>query len=651
MGGYSNPLGMWLIATLVCGLAVKRWYIAWCYTRQDVHYLVAMDIPFMLGVAGLYGYSVLVTLNMFSNKVGISSPELYFAHVVWLITFRFFFDYVYAYLCIYSLRPLCALMKLKMPAATLWVDNEWRQVPIEKIKVGDRIRVLAGDTIPVDGVIITGASSMNERQVTGMVTMVFKEPGDKVIAGTINLSGSCEIRAEKIGDQRLLAKIIALVRYAYMSKTSAFTTLVRHLDIFVMVIACLALTAFLIWVTVNSGHQWVNAVLAALSVVCIASMYMPLCALSIAYISGVGRALQEGIVVKHVKNFDLIRRVDLVVFDKTGTLTYGKYKIQKFEIVPQIEELFVRLHWTIPPHVSAQSYVKAIIRMIESKSDHAVASAVVEYLAEYILLPQSTIHEQDIEQFVALPGLGVRCLLHGHTIIIGSQKYMEQEGIALAVALDGGAALWAEVGKTVSFVAFDNQLIAYFSVSDTIRDGVSDTIALLKKNNIKTVLITGDAYTTGLAIAQLVGIDSVLAPIAPEDKALHIRRLRQQPHQVVAMVGDGIQDASALAGADVGIIFRNGIDTVLDFASIVFLREDMVLVARIITLAQLVMRTVYRILMISLTYNGIAISMAMGLWYVLTGNIVPPLYAAIIMITLSLFLMIYALRVQRAQLT
>lgn len=632
---FEHPFLIWLTATIVYLCGMRRWYV-FCWRQGG--YTVNVDLPILLGVTLLYCY-VTVSLLVAWYKDQTLVSNVYLCISTWLITFVLFFDYMRAYFWVYSLHALQVLMQLKPPVAMVLSDNGWQQVPTDQIKIGDRIHIASNEHIPVDGVILSGAASINERMVTGKVTMVFKEFGDRVFAGSISLSGSFEICAEKVGEHTFLTKIIVLVKQAVYSVGFIVNTVKKYTLIFVLTIIALAIVTLFIWLI---RSDLVNAFNAAVSVLCSAAVCAPFFVFIMILVVGIGHAAQIGILIKHVKMFFIARQINVLVLDKTGTLTYGKYKVQEFEFVNNLQEVLNSLQWPIPEHASAQSYVKAIICAVEALSEHAVASAVVEYLSEYKLL-MKTVLDKQIEKFETMPGLGVRCVVRGHTVIIGSRKYMEQEQISIDVAV--GVEAWAAESYTVSFIAFDNTLVAYFCVADAVREEASTVIKDLKAKGIKIVLITADDHVTANAVAQSVGIDHVLASIMPQDKAAHVRAL-QQNNQVVAMVGDGIQDTLLLAAADVGIAFRNGIDNTLDVADIVLLRDDMTLVPKIISQAQRIMKAVYQNIVMTFVYNAIAIPLAMGIWYLLFGNMLSPLYAGLAMITFNLLLMLHGLRVR-----
>jgi len=639
---FVNPLIAWIIATIICFFAARRLY-TYCW-GQCTKYSANADILIFVAAIIMYGYSIILMLVAWQSHRTVTSSELYFNTSVSLMTFMLLFDYMRGYFCIYSLRPLQNLMRLQSEMVTIWHDNEWRQVPVDQLTVGDRIQVTAGDYIPVDGLILNGAASIDEYELIGRKTMVFKDTGDRVLAGTVSMSGSFEMSVDKVGEHTLLAKIIKRLKQAEMTTISVADMVGKHESIFVLMGFLLAIFTFFIWFLVGPAPQWLYAIFVMSSVLSIVSVCAPLLALVMAIVAGIGYAAQMGMLIKNARVFDVARRIGIVVFDKTGTLTYGKYKVQAFELVSHVKEIFATLQWPVPSHLSPESYVKTIIHAVESRSDHAVARAVIDYLSEYQLLLKAAFKEQDIEGFEVLPGLGVRCFIQGHQVLIGSKKFLEQEKISVALALDGGSEMWVALAHTVSFVAFDNQLVVYFCVADSVREGVSEVIAQLKAQGIRTILITADDHVTANAIAQRVGIDQVLARVMPQDKADDVRKLESDSNLVVAMVGDGIQDASMLAAADVGIAFCSGMDNTAEPADIILLREDMALVPKIIAQSQTVMRTIYHILVIGLMYNSILIPMAMGIWYLLFGSILSPFYAGVTMVFFSVLFMLYAVR-------
>jgi Cu+-exporting ATPase len=626
---HSYPMTIWIIATVVYLCGVRRWYVfTWQFNKK---YIAYTDALMFVGIMCMYIYATACFFIGSHQQLA----TFYVPTITYLTTGMLLFDYIRASICAYSVHTLQTLHQAQPSTADTQQGDEWRNIPTEQVVVADHIKVALADMVPADGTIVTGVSSMDEHIITGTQTLAFKEPGDKVFAGAVNMTGIFEMRVEKTGNQTKLSKIIAILHNAYQSSFSLISMAEKLVLPALLVLITFVIIVFLLWLLFGLT----SAITTASSILCGVLLYTPILSLKVAIAAGIGRMAQLGILIKDAEIFADAHKIDSVVFNKTGTLTYGEYKVYLFECVSNIADIFTQLQWLIPAHVSAESYVKALVRAVETLTDHAVAHAVVEYLSEYQLLPQSILDVREIEDYTLVPGLGVHALFKGHTIRIGSKKYMEQEGVDVSL-IDQIVHLWAVDAYTVSFVAFDNQLVAYFSVADGIRPEVVSSIARLKRKGIKTILITGDDLATAQAIAQSVGIDEVLACVTTQEKASYVRALRSS-YQSVAMVADCTQDKLVLAAAQISIGFCNGIDSESD---IVLLREDMSLIPQIIESSRGLMHIMYQNSVISLFYMSLMICLACGVWYLMVKHAMPPLYSGISMIIVSIVLLLHALR-------
>lgn len=639
----AHPWVMFLLATPVQFWVGVRFYRSTWLSLK--HRSATMDTLIALGTTVAYLYSVFVLL--FAQQltaVGLPT-HLYFDASATIITFILLGNYLETRAKQRTSAAIHALMGLQPQTAMVFRNNKWVSLAVEQVLVGERLRIKPGDSIPVDGVMLSGTSSINESMVTGESMPVRKRQGDMVVGGAVNLTGAFEMEAQKVGAETTLAKIIVLVKRAQGSKAPVQKMVDAISSVFVPAVIVLSLVTFLIWFNLGPEPQFLHALISMVSVLIIACP----CALGLAtptsIMVGVGRGAQMGILIKDAQTLEVAGNINTVVFDKTGTLTRGQQSVHGFEMVDDVDALFAKLTWQVPGNVDPETYTLALIGAVETFSNHPISQAVVRYLQDDKKLPRGLVAEDKIKQFESVAGLGLRAVVGGHKIIVGSRQLMEREGIQLTPEVDECAIEWAKEARSVSFVAFGDQLVAHFCVADTIREGAQEAVAQLKGKGIETVMITGDNQLAAQAVARMVGIDRFFARVLPEQKEEKVRAL-QSEKKLVAMVGDGVNDAPALAVADVGIAMGSGTDVALETAGVALLRNDIGLVPQVIALSQATTRNIRQNLIWAFGYNILLVPVAMGLLYPLFGITLHPMLAGAAMAFSSLSVVLNALRLR-----
>ena len=484
-----------------------------------------------------------------------------------------------------------ALMSLRPETATVIRDNMEMNVPIEDVDVGEQVRVLPGDRIPVDGKVIQGLSWIDESVLTGESMPVEKAENDDVYGATVNTTGSLTIRATGVGKDTVLARIIHLVEEAQGSKAPIQRLADAVSSYFVPAVIVVAAAVFVVWLAVGPSPSYVYAMIAAVAVLIIACPCAMGLATPTAIMVGTGKAAEMGVLIRSAETLERAHKTQVVVFDKTGTLTTG---------VPEVTGIAARDF--------AEDDVLTLAGRLERSSEHPVGRAIVAAARE-----RGLPIDAPVQDAVALPGMGIVGRIEGHDVAIGNLRLAEERDFAMN-GLDETSDEMARSGKTVSYVAIDGEAVGVIAVSDTVKEGASEAVAALKRQGIEVVMLTGDSRQTAEAVARSLGIDSVIANVLPADKADHIEAL-QKDEKVVAMVGDGINDAPALAQANVGIAVATGTDIAMEAADITLIRGDLMGVARAISVSKRTMRTVRQNLFWAFAYNVALIPVAAGILY------------------------------------
>jgi P-type Cu+ transporter len=511
-------------------------------------------------------------------------------------------------------------------ARRIRADGQEEEVALDVIAVGDRLRVRPGEKVPVDGVVIEGRSALDESLVTGESMPVTKTVGDKVIAGTLNTTGSFVMQAEKVGRDTMLARIVQMVAAAQRSRAPIQRLADQVAGWFVPTVILFAIAAFVAWAMFGPEPRYAYGLVAAVTVLIIACP----CALGLAtpmsIMVGVGRGAQAGVLIKNAEALERMEKVDTLVVDKTGTLTEGKPKVVA----------------VVPATGFEESEVLRLAASVEQASEHPLAAAVVAAAQERRLALSP------VSAFDSPTGKGVVGMVDGRRISLGNAKFLREIGID-TVDLDGEAERLRADGATAIFLAVDGKIAAVIAIADPVKPTTSEALKLLAQDGVRVVMLTGDNRTTAQAVARRLGIENVEAEVLPEQKSAVVERLRQQG-RVVAMAGDGVNDAPALAGADVGIAMGTGTDVAIESASITLLKGDLTGIVRARRLSAATMHNIRQNLFFAFVYNAAGVPIAAGVLYPLFGILLSPVIAAAAMALSSVSVVGNSLRLRRLQL-
>jgi len=583
---------------------------------SDMNTLVAM------GAFSAYFYSALATFfPRFFTSAGIL-PHVYYDGAAMIVTLILLGRLLEAGARGRTSQAIQRLMGLKPKTARIVRNGQEQDVPVDELLKGDIVVVRPGEKIPTDGVVRSGSSAVDESMLTGESVPVNKEPGDEVFGATLNRSGSFTFEATKIGAETALAQIIRLVEEAQGSKAPIQRLADQVAAVFVPVVMVIATLTFVVWYFFVSEPILSRALLNFVSVLVIACP----CALGLAtptaVMVGTGLGAEHGILIKGGESLEKAYRLTTVVFDKTGTLTRGEPEVT--DIVPAAG-------------ISTQKVLQTALS-IEALSEHPLAQAIVNRGKAEGLSPLS------VENFEALSGQGTRAKIEGKSCLLGNQRLMAQEGMAMQ-GLDQQVSDLAGQGKTCVLIAEEEQVLGLIALSDVPRESARAAIADLKAAGLRVAMITGDNVSTGQAIGRQLGIDQVLAEVLPGDKAKEIRRL-QQEGQIVAMVGDGINDAPALTAADIGIAIGAGTDVAIEASDITLMTGDLQAVPRAIQLSFETMKVIRQNLFWAFIYNIIGIPIAAGALYPFFGILLNPEFAAAAMALSSVSVVSNSLRLR-----
>jgi Cu+-exporting ATPase len=546
-----------------------------------------MDSLIAIGTSASFLYSLVVLFRVVSG-------EVYFEVGGILIAFVLLGKWLEARAKGKTGEAIKALIGLSPKTAFVVRNGADIEIPLDQVVVGDLVRVKPGSKIPVDGKLTDGNSAIDESMVTGESIPVEKNVGDTVIGGTINKNGSFIFQATKVGSETLLSGIIRLVEEAQASKAPIQRFADRVSSVFVPAVIGIAILTFLVWFVV-AGQPFVPSLLAFVSVLVIACPCALVLATPTAIITGTGVGASHGILIKGGEALEAARKIDVVIFDKTGTLTTGKPTVTDVGAANGTDKMDV---------------VKCAAAL-EKQSEHPLAEAILMSAKESgIALP-------DIGQFAAVPGHGVKGLIGNERIILGNRKLFESEAVDYSAASQAVEKL-EQSGKTVMLVGRNQQLIGWIAVADTVKSSTSETLKRLGRRGIDVVMLTGDNRRTAEAIAGLLGIKRVLSEVLPQDKASEVKKLQTEGKKV-AFVGDGVNDAPALAQADLGIAVGSGTDVAMETGQIVLVKNDLTDVVSAIELARATYRKIVQNLFWALAYNVAGIPLAAGVFYPLFG--------------------------------
>ena len=587
-----------------------------------------MMVLIATGVLAAYIFSVIITLFV--------GGETFFDAAAMLVTFVLFGHWMEMKSRRGTSDALRALFDLVPPQARVLRDGKEVLVPTAEVQIGDLIILKPGDQVPVDG-----ETAIDESLVTGESLPVNKKPGDEVIGGSINQSGSVIFKATKVGSDTALAHIVQLVETAQNSKAPGQRIADKAAQYLVVLAIGSGLITFGAWYFL-AGESLFMALMFAVSAIVIACPDALGLATPTAVAVGTGLGAKHNILIKDAATLEQASKIQVVVLDKTGTLTEGKPTVKGFELTENVDQLLEKIIAKRPPKTAACDYINGVILSIEEKSHHPLAEAIVQYLHE------QKASKYPVEKLTDVAGKGIQAEVDGHTVLIGTQKFMEEGSVIHCADLDTLADTWKGQAWSVSYIAIDQHQVALIGIVDSVKPSAAATVAALQRLQITPVMMTGDNKQTAQAIAKQVGISEVLAEVLPQDKAGYIKKL-QDEGKFVAMVGDGVNDAPALAQADIGIAIGAGTDVAIETANIVLMRSDVVDVLRAIKLSKATVRKMKENLAWASVYNVLAIPIAAGVFYPSFGITLRPEFAALLMSLSSIIVSINAVLLKRIE--
>jgi P-type Cu+ transporter len=626
---------LFALATFILCWAGRRFYAkAWSallHKTADMNTLVALGT----GAAYLYSAASTIAPRLFVAR-GIA-PDVYFEAVTLIIGLVLVGNALESRAKGQTAGALRKLVQLQPKTATVLLNGIESSVPLESIQNGDHVLVRPGERIPTDGEVISGRSSVDESMLTGESLPIEKTARDRVMGGTLNQRGSLQYRATSLGADSMLSQIVRLLREAQGSRAPIQRIADRISAVFVPTVLGIAIVTFAAW-RVFAPHSGVmQAFAAAVTVLVIACPCAMGLAVPTAVMVATGRGASDGILIKGGEALQRLEKIDTVVLDKTGTITAGRPKVTDLSFVSSNNDAATKQRTKV-----AEDHVLRVAAALERASEHPLAEAVVEYATERGLdLPPA--HE-----FESFPGLGVVGIVDGETVLIGNHALMEEHAITIE-SMIAIAERMSEEGKTPLWIAIDGKLTAILAVADTIKPSSIEAIQLMHDEGIRVVMLTGDNEHTAHAIARQVGVDEVIAGVLPAGKVEAIKRL-QGERRVVAMVGDGVNDAPALAQADVGLTMASGADIAMEAGDVTLMRSDLNGVAAAVTLSRGTMRVIRQNLFWAFVYNVIGIPIAAGGLYPLFGLMLSPVIASAAMALSSFSVVTNSLRLRRLRL-
>lgn len=622
-----NPWLLWALATPVQFWAGKRFYQgAWSGLKN---FSANMDTLVAMGTSAAYFFSAFVVLfSDWLTSHGIAT-HVYFEASAAIITFILLGKFLEIRAKAKTSSAIKELLGLQAKTAKVKQDGKWVEVPLEQVRVDDVVLVKPGEKVPVDGEVIEGETSIDESMVTGESLPVSKKEGDSVIGATINQSGSIQIKATKVGSESMLATIITLVQQAQGSRPPIQALVDTVASYFVPAVIVLSVITFGVWWVFGPEPKLLSSLVSMINVLIIACP----CALGLAtptsLMVGIGRGAKAGILIKDAQALEIANKIKAIAFDKTGTLTEGKPKVQNIAYSKKASE----------------STVANTVYSLESLSHHPLAVAIVDFFKE----SKQQVREQKVTNFKDHAGKGISGTVGGKKVLVGTVSFMEKQKVALDETLLNELKNWQQQAQSVALVAIGGNHVAALGIADTLRSNAGQVIKSIKKLGITPVMLTGDNKQTAAAIAKQADVEHIRAEVLPADKERIIRELREE-YGVVAMAGDGINDAPALAAADVSIAMGGGTDVAIESAGITLLRSDIGLVPTAIDLSKKTMSNIRQNLFWAFAYNVILIPVAMGVLYPFTGIVLNPIMAGGAMAFSSVSVVVNALRLRSTKL-
>jgi len=612
---FMEPWFQLLLATPVQFYVGKQFYVGAFKALRSGS--ANMDVLVALGTSAAYFYSLYLTIDWYvASGMEHHGPALYYETSAILITLVIMGKLLESRAKGRTSEAIKSLMGLQAKTALVVRDGQEMTVPVEEVQMGDVVLVRPGDKIPVDGEVLEGVSSVDESMLTGESLPIEKRVGDSVIGATINKNGALRVKATRVGKDTALAQIIKVVEEAQGSKAPIQRVADVISGIFVPIVVGIAVVAFLVWYFFVAPGDFAEALEKAIAILVIACP----CALGLAtptsIMAGSGRAAELGILFKGGEHLEQTHKIDTVVLDKTGTVTNGK---------PELTDVIA---------VGDETEFLRLVGAAELQSEHPLAEAIVAGIQ------RKNIRIAAAESFEAIPGYGVEAAAQGKRLLVGTRRLMERFNIDASGAYEAMSAL-EESGKTAMLVAVDDRYAGMVAVADTVKPTSGEAVRRLREQGIEVIMITGDNERTAKAIAVQVGIDRVLAEVLPEGKAEEVRKLQAEGKKV-AMVGDGINDAPALATADIGMAIGTGTDVAMEAADVTLMRGDLASIADAIYMSRKTMSNIRQNLFWALGYNTLGIPIA-------AIGLLAPWVAGAAMALSSVSVVLNALRLQRVK--
>ena len=624
------PADAWRYLLLAVTLPVVGWAGRHFYTRAWSafrHQSADMNTLIAIGTGAAFLFSLGVTLfDDWLSAHGIE-PQVYYEAVTWIIALVLLGNLLEARAKGRTSGALRRLIGLRPSTARVLREGTEAEISLDRLREGDEVVVRPGEKIPADGLILEGTSYVDESMLTGEPVPVARGPGDRVIGATLNRNGAFHFRVARVGQDTVLSQIIRLVQEAQGSKAPIQRLADRISGVFVPVVISLAIATFVVWFDFGPSPAYLRGLVAAVTVLIIACPCAMGLAVPTAVMVSTGRGAERGVLIKRGEALERTGRIDVVVFDKTGTITEGRPSVRSVQLAsggdPDLDE----------------SRLLQLAASVERLSEHPLAEAVA---AEATRLGVSL---EDVAEFEAITGKGVLGMVQGRRVAVGNAALMQELGVDPEPLRSHADRLEFEAQTTV-YVAVDGMVAGLIAVADPVRPTTREAITRLQRLGLETVLLTGDNRRTAVAVARAVGIDRVIAEVLPGQKAAEVRRI-QERGKSVAVVGDGLNDAPALAQADIGIAMGTGVDVAVEAADIVLMRSDLLGVVDAIGLSRRTMRIIRQNLFWAFFYNVIGIPIAAGALYPALGLLLTPAMGAAAMAASSVSVVSNSLRLRR----
>jgi Cu+-exporting ATPase len=627
----THGFSVW--AQLILSTPVIFWAGGFFFTKawkSIVNRSLNMFTLIAMGVGAAYFYSLAAVLfpHVFPESLAMDGrPSLYFEAAVVITVLVILGQYLEAKARAQTGQAIKALLGLAAKSAHRVKDGKEEDIPVDEIQKGDMLRVRPGEKIPLDGVITEGKSTIDESMISGEPVPVEKKEGDKVIGATVNQTGAFLMKTEKVGSETLLSQIVHMVAEAQRSRAPIQGLADKVAGYFVPAVILIAVITFIIWANWGPEPRLAFAIVNAIAVLIIACP----CALGLAtpmsIMVGVGRGAQSGILIKNAEAIEKAEKITHVLTDKTGTLTQGKPRVTAVVPAQGINEKDLLMN----------------AGSLEQSSEHPLARAVIDHAKE------QRIQLNNVSYFESVTGGGVKGKLNGKSVLLGKGKFIEQALGGLPEELKKKSAELQEKAQTVVWVALEKQVIGILGISDPIKKTTPQAIEALHKKGCKVIMLTGDNKKTAQAIAKELNIDDVRAELEPQDKQKIVKEFKQQG-ALVMMAGDGINDAPALAEAEVGVAMGTGTDVAIESAGMTLVKGDLNGIVKALTLSRSVMRNIRQNLFFAFIYNALGVPIAAGILYPFFGILLSPMIAGAAMAFSSVSVVGNSLRLQRIKL-